>query len=56
MKTTIETYSGKEINGKPELLYSEEVDIPEPELTTEQKEIQQLKDRVSALEAAKYSL
>ena len=50
MKRTIETYSGKLKDGKPELLYSEEVEVADPELTPEQKEIAELKARVKALE------
>lgn len=50
MKQRIETYKDSK------LIKVEKVNIPEPELTPEQKEIQQLKDRVSALEAARYIL
>jgi len=51
MKRTIETYSGKLKDGKPELLYSEEVETPDPEPTPEQKEIAELKQRLTAAEA-----
>ena len=51
MKRTIETYSGKLKDGKPELLYSEEVKVPDLEPTPEQKEIAELKQRLTAVEA-----
>ena len=51
VKTTIETYSGKLKDGKPELLHTEQVEVPDPELTPEEQEIQALKARVATLEA-----
>ena len=51
MKMRIETYSGKLKNGKPELLSVKEMEVPDPELTPEQKEIASLKQRVTAIEA-----
>ena len=52
MKVTAETYSGKLKGGKPELLYSEGVEVSDPELTPEQKEIEAPKARVDVLEKA----
>jgi len=51
MKMRIETYSGKLKNGKPELLSVKEMEVPDPELTPEQKEIASLKQRLTAIEA-----
>jgi len=51
VKTTIETYSGKLREGKSELIRTEQVEVPDLELTPEQQEIQALKARVATLEA-----
>lgn len=51
MKQRIETYSGKLKDGKPELLHSEEVEMPDLPLTEEQKEIAELKASINLLKA-----
>ena len=47
MKEIVEIYKDSK------LIRTEEVEMPDPELTPEQKDIEVLKQRVSALEAVK---